>query len=65
MPKKPAVKKSEPKKKTTSNKVIEPTVAPITTGVIEGNYTKTVYENGEKISFEIDWDRLKEYMRTV
>ena len=33
--------------------------------IVVGNYSTTVYQNGEKISFDIDWDRLREYMRTI
>ena len=33
--------------------------------IVVGNYSTTVYQNGEKLSFDIDWDRLREYMRTI
>ncbi len=45
--------------------VEEVIVAPVKDGIEIGNYSTTVYKNGEKISFDIDWDKLREYMRTV
>jgi len=34
-------------------------------GVIEGEYSKSVYNNGELVSFDIDWDKLKEHMKKI
>ncbi|NDG32866.1 hypothetical protein EB118_22710 [bacterium] len=34
-------------------------------GVFEGEYSKSLYNNGELVSFDIDWDKLKEYMKKI
>lgn len=34
-------------------------------GIIDGEYTRSVYVDGELISFDIDWDKLKDYMKKV
>jgi hypothetical protein len=34
-------------------------------GTIDGEYSRSVYVNGELISFDIDWDKLKEHMKKV
>jgi len=67
MPRKPAAKKAEPKaKKTKVVEKIEEVKAPaIPDGIVEGIYSTSVYKDGDKISFDIDWDKLKEHMRTV
>ena len=60
MPKKTSstpVKKKTPSKKKVTEQIKD--------GVEIGNYSTTVYQNGEKISFDIDWNRLREYMQTV
>ena len=62
MPRKPATKKVEPK---TTKKKKEVASEPIISGKVEGNYTTTVYENGDKISFEIDWDKLKQHVASA
>jgi hypothetical protein len=65
MPRKPAAKKTEPKPTKKKKEVEENIVAPVKDGIEIGNYSTTVYKNGDKISFDIDWDKLREYMRTV
>ena len=65
MPRKPAAKKTEPKPNKKKKEVEEIIIAPVKDGIEIGNYSTTVYKNGEKISFDIDWDKLREYMRTV
>ena len=52
---------TEKKKKPTKKE----TVTETPNGVVEGLYSTTVYENGEKIDFQINWDKLKDYMKTV
>ena len=34
-------------------------------GVVEGEYSKSLYNNGELVSFDIDWDKLKEHMKKI
>lgn len=41
------------------------TVTESSNGVVEGLYSTTVYKNGEKIDFQINWDKLKDYMKTL
>ena len=65
MPRKPAAKKIETKTPKKKKEVEEVIVAPVKDGIEIGNYSTTVYKNGDKISFDIDWDKLREYMRTV
>lgn len=52
---------TEKKKKPTKRE----TVTETSNGVVEGLYSTTVYKNGEKIDFQINWDKLKDYMKTV
>ena len=35
------------------------------TYTVTGNYSTSTYNNGDLISFDIDWDRLKEHLRKV
>jgi len=37
----------------------------IKSGVFEGEYSKSLYNNGELVSFDIDWDKLKEHMKKI
>ena len=34
-------------------------------GVVEGEYSKSLYNKGELVSFDIDWDKLKEHMKKI
>ena len=34
-------------------------------GIVEGNYSKALWNNGELVSFDIDWDKLAEHMKKV
>ena len=54
--------KSESKPK--AKKVVKKE-SPAITGTIQGEYSTSVYNNGELISFDIDWDKLKEHMKKV
>ena len=40
-------------------------VKPEEPGVYVGNYSVRTVDNDGKVSFDIDWDRLREYMKTV
>jgi len=35
----------------------------IVSGTVEGDYSKSTYENGVLISFDIDWAKLAEHMK--
>jgi hypothetical protein len=54
--------KSESKPK--AKKVVKKE-SPAITGKIQGEYSTSVYNNGELISFDIDWDKLREHMKKV
>ena len=56
-----AVKKSESKSKKT--KTVE--VKTEKHGTVIGEYSTSVYDNGKLLSFDIDWDKLKEHMKKV
>lgn len=45
----------------------EAIVAPVVEGTytVTGNYSTSTYVNGDLISFDLDWDRLKEHLRKV
>lgn len=34
-------------------------------GEILGEYSKSVYNNGELVSFDIDWDKLRDHMKKI
>jgi len=34
-------------------------------GIIIGEYSKSVWNNGELVSFDIDWNKLAEHMKKV
>lgn len=34
-------------------------------GLVMGEYTRSFYENGKLINFEIDWHRLAKYMQNI
>jgi hypothetical protein len=57
-----APKKASSRTKTTVEKVQFLKTAD---GTIDGEYTRSIYINGELISFDIDWDKLKEHMKKV
>ena len=72
MPRKPSAKTAAPKTKAAKKeKVVEKVVETpnaveiLADGVYEGVYSKTVIKDGQKISFDIDWDKLREHLRTV
>lgn len=56
-----APKPKQPAKKKTA--IVE--VRPEEPGVHVGNYSTRTVENDGKVSFDIDWDRLREHMKTV
>ena len=58
-----AAKKAETKTKTVTAPAVEP--AEPKTGTVTGLYSESVYNNGELISFNIDWDKLKEHVGKV
>lgn len=60
------VAESAPKaKKPTKVKSELVEVKPEEPGVYVGNYSVRTVDNDGKVSFDIDWDRLREYMKTV
>ena len=34
-------------------------------GTVDGEYSRSVYVNNELVSFDIDWDKLREHMKKV
>ena len=55
--------KSESKPK--AKKAVKKESSVAITGTVQGEYSTSVYNNGELISFDIDWDKLKEHMKKV
>ncbi|NBS61474.1 MAG: hypothetical protein EBT26_05465 [Microbacteriaceae bacterium] len=51
-------------KKTKTKKTQVEKVAP-KDGLIEGEYSKSLWNNGELISFDIDWDKLTEICKNL
>ena len=64
---KPAKKEAKvaPVKKPRQAKIEVDAVEQVKDGTFKGEYTTYAYNNGELISFDIDWDRLKEHLRKV
>jgi len=72
MPKKTSAKtttlKTKPTKKektTVKSTEMPKAVEILPDGVYEGVYSKTVIKDGHKISFDIDWDKLRDHLRTI
>ncbi len=60
-------KKSDSPKKSSKTKSKDDDIKTLkmNDGTVQGEYSISVYNNGELISFDIDWDKLRDHMKKV
>lgn len=60
-------KKSDAPKKSSKTKSKDDDIKTLkmNDGTVQGEYSTSVYNNGELISFDIDWDKLRDHMKKV
>ncbi|NDB84985.1 MAG: hypothetical protein EB127_20135 [Alphaproteobacteria bacterium] len=59
------IKTSKTRVKKTEKVLPSLTTPEAKSGTVQGVYSTSVYANGELVSFEIDWDKLKDHLKTV
>lgn len=64
-PRKKADPTKVPKEGKTKTSVTKTEILVDRNGEVQGEYSKSVYVNNELISFDIDWDKLKDHMKKV
>lgn len=64
-PRKKAETSKTPKEGKTKTSVTKTEVLVDRNGEILGEYSKSVYNNGELVSFDIDWDKLRDHVKKI